>query len=294
MTRVALALSSCVVFFAAGERVEAQTFGAAQAAHPASGFFVGGGLGYSFTSYGTQSVYNKGISEISGPNIPPSSGTADGPPVSSSFGGKSRVIPDAQFGYFQQFAGSEWLWGAKLSYNYIGATSGVQNLVIPQFGTSSDPNNATFTGYSVTQSYSISISHQLASLFFVGRSFGQGFWYLGAGPSLSQIKVSLNGVVGYATINNQLTNISGAPQSFASTDWQFGAAATAGVTYFLTPSLFFDAKYLFSAPKFRTLHVTSPFYNPGTNVTYSGTLIGTATVNVRNTQAVSIALNKMF
>jgi opacity protein-like surface antigen len=173
-------------------------------------------------------------------------------------------------------------------------TSGTQNLVIPQFGTSTNPNVSTFTGYSVTQSYSVSIDHQFTSLIFVGHAFGPGFLYVGGGPSVSQIKVKLDNVVGYATINGVLTDISGAPQSFASTDWRVGPAATAGFTYFLTPSLFIDARYLFTAPSSRTVFITSPFDNPGNPTTFKGTLIGTATANVRNTQAVSITLNKVF
>lgn len=287
MTGIARILCGCILWAAATVDAQAQST-------PVSGFFVGGGVGFSVTSYGTQSVYNKGISDIYENGVLRSSGTADGPPVAASFDGASRATPDIQIGYFRRFVGSEWLWGAKLSYNYLGARSGVQDLVIPQFGTSTDPGNSSFVGYSVTQSYSVSISHQFASLFFVGRSFGRGFWYVGAGPSLSQIKVNLDGVVGYATLNGILTNVSGAPQSFAETTWRFGAAATAGITYFLTPSIFLDAKYLFSAPKFHTFSVTSPFNNPGTPTTFTGTLIGTATANVRNTQAVTVAINKMF
>jgi len=51
---------------------------------------------------------------------------------------------------------------------------------------------------------------------------------------------SLNNAVGFATINGNLTDISGAPRTFSSSDWRSGAAATAGVTYFLTPSWYLD------------------------------------------------------
>jgi hypothetical protein len=111
---------------------------------------------------------------------------------------------------------------------------------------------------------------------------------------LSRIKGSLINVVGYATINGVLMNISGAPQSFSNSDWRWGAAATAGVTYFLTPTWYLDFSYLFVAPQKRTVFATSSFNNPGTPLTFTGTLIGTYTENVKNTQAVTIAINKAF
>jgi opacity protein-like surface antigen len=133
----------------------------------------------------------------------------------------------------------------------------------------------------------------MAAMLLVGRSFEKGFVYLGAGPSLSRIQGSLDDVVGFATINGNLTSISGAPQSFSSSDWRSGAAVTAGLTYFLTSSWFLDVSYLFIAPKSRTIFVTSPFNNPGDGtVSFSGTLIGIYTANVRNTQAVAISINK--
>jgi len=80
-----------------------------------------------------------------------------------------------QLGYFQHVGSSNWLWGAKFSYSYLGTTSGTQNLIIPRFGTSTNPNVSTFTGFSVTQSYSVSINSQIAAILFVGRSFEEGF-----------------------------------------------------------------------------------------------------------------------
>ncbi len=56
--------------------------------------------------------------------------------------------------------------------------------------------------------------------------------------------LSLNNLVGYATfpegtLTPGLTNVSGQPQSNAQSEWAFGIAATAGVTYFLTPHTVF-------------------------------------------------------
>ena len=295
MNRTALILTVAGAFaIASVVSVNAQPFDSGSGV-PRSAFFVGGGAGYSSANFGTQSVYNKGISNafINGALV--ASGEADGPPVDTSFGRKSKFSPVMQLGYFEHFGSSNWLWGAKFSYSYLGATSGTENLIIPQFGTSTNPNVSTFTGYSVTQSYSVSISSQMAVMLFAGRSFDKGFVYLGAGPSLSRIKGSLNDVVGFATINGNLTNISGAPQSFSSSDWRTGVAATAGITYFLMSSWFVDVSYLFIAPKSRTVSATSPFNNPGDGtLAFTGTLLGIYTANLKNTQAVAISINKAF
>jgi opacity protein-like surface antigen len=261
---------------------------------PRSAFFVGGGVGYAFGNFGEQSVYNKGISQTYQAGVQVASGTADGPPVSLGLPDESGVTPSVQFGYFQHLGDTDWLLGVKFSYNYLGLSSTKQNLIIPQFGTSTAGGASTFTGYSVTQSYSVEVRHQFTSLLYAGRSFGNGFVYAGAGPSFSQIKVAMNDVVGFATLSGVLTNVSGTPQSFSTTDWRIGAAVTAGVTYFVTPSWFVDVNYLVSIPASRTDRFTSAFNNPGTPDTFTGTLIGTATADVQNVQTVMVSLNKAF
>jgi opacity protein-like surface antigen len=269
----------------------ADTYGSGM---PRSAFFIGGGVGYAFGNFGNQSVYNKGISDTYQDGVKVASGTADGPPVNVGLDDESGVVPTVQFGYFQHLGNTDWLLGVKFSYGYLGLTSTTQNLIIPQFGTSSSVAAPTFTGYSVTRSYSVEVRHQVMSLLYAGRSFGNGFVYAGAGPSFSQIKVELDDVVGFATLNGVLTNVSGTPQSFASTDWRVGAVMTVGVTYFLTPSWFVDVSYLLNIPEARTARFQSAFNNPGNPDSFAGSLIGTATANMQNTQTIMLSLNKAF
>lgn len=273
----------------------AQSASSSDATMPDHAFFVGAGAGYSFTNFGSQSVYNKGISNVFLNGSQVANGQASGPPVQTFLGGnQSNPAPEVQLGYFRHFANSDWLWGGKASYAYVGSTSSVQNLVIPQFGSSSNGGVSSFNGYSVTGSYSVTLGHQMSLMPFVGRSFGKGFFYAGAGPSLSQVQASLNNVVGYATINGKLTDVSGPPQSFSSTNWLIGFAATAGVTYFLTPSWFMDLSYGYSQPGGRTSYINSPFYNPGTGgVSFSGNLIGYYTANV-SSHMIALTFNKSF
>jgi opacity protein-like surface antigen len=276
-----------------GERSMAKAQGA-EASMPRSAFFVGAGAGASSSNFGNQSVYNKGLSVVFTNGVPTATGQADGPPVQSTFGSQTTFSPTVQLGYMQHFGGSNWLWGAKFSYAYIGSTSYVTNLTIPQFGSSTNPGISSFTGYSVTDRYEITLRHQTTLMPFVGRSFDRGFLYVGAGPSLSQVESKLVGVVGYATINGVLTNISGAPQSFTDNSWRFGTAATAGMTYFLTPHWFVDLAYVFSMPNSRTNYVASPFNNTEpTGTSYMGTLLGTFTADV-SSHSIFAAMNFAF
>lgn len=260
---------------------------------PKSAFFVGAGAGAAFSNFGNQSVYNKGLSVVHVGGVPVASGSADGPAVQTVLGSQTTFAPTLQLGYMQRFGDSNWLWGAKFSYAYVGATSYVTNLVVPQAGSSSNSGVSSFTGFSVTDRYEITLRHQTAFMPFVGRSFDSGFFYLGAGPSLSQVESKLVGVVGYATINGVLTNISGAPQSVTDNSWRFGTAATAGVTYFLTPRWFVDVSYVFAMPNSRTNYVASPFNNPRTGASFMGTLLGTYTAEV-SSHAVLATINFTF
>ncbi|MBN8871874.1 MAG: hypothetical protein J0H67_03465 [Rhodospirillales bacterium] len=272
----------------------AQSFGSESTAIPHSGFFGGIGAGTSFIQFGSQSVYNKGISNVYLNGALAAVGEADGPPVQPSLPSKTAVMPHVQVGYFHRLPDTDWFLGTKLSYNYVGAESSVSNLTIPQYGSSSAPGVTSFTGYSVTNAYKVSLQNQFLLVGFVGRQFGNLMVYGGGGASLSQKHAQLDSVVGYATINGHLVDISGAPQSVSNTSWSLGAAATGGVMYFFNPHLFLDANYVYSNTGSVNTRVQSPFNNPG-NGTYatSGTLIGTYTSNL-SSQMITVSLNWAF
>lgn len=100
--------------------------------------------------------------------------------------------------------------------------------------------------------------------------------------------------MGYATFGGNFTNVSGQPQSFYAGQWTFGAAATAGLTFFLTPSWFLDLNYVFSMPNANITQLTSPFNNPGTGpVAFTGTLIGAYSANL-NTHSIGLTINRAF
>lgn len=263
---------------------------------PSSAFYGGVGLGAAITSYGSQYVYNKGIEQTYKNGVMTSTGIAEGPAIPNPYlPTTGSVIPAAQLGYFSKFKNSSWLWGTKFTYSYLGTSSTPQVLAIPQSGTSTSSSNSSFGGTSYN-TYSIRANSQFALMPFIGKSFKRGFVYGGAGVALTQVQTTLNNVVGYATFDGVNTNVSGAPQNFSSSQWAYGVAATAGVTYFLSRSVFLDLNYAFSKPNASTVDVSSPFSNPSTNPSSSsfyGTLIGSATSNLA-TNVILLTINTKF
>lgn len=260
---------------------------------PNSAFFAGFGGSYNSVKFTDQNVYAQGVSAIFTDDEFYAAGAAGGS-TSPNFGNDSTFSPGAQAGYFSHFGDSQWLWGAKLSYNYIGADATSENIAVPQAGGFTGGNTASFTGNVVIHSYETSIENQILLMPFVGRSFEKTYFYVGAGPTLSQVKSTLTGVVGFADINDTHYDITGTPSSFSTTDdWVLGGALTAGATYFFTPNWFIDASYTFAKTKTQTNDFSTPFSHTVDDYTDVGILsgnYGTAT----NTQSISISINRAF
>ena len=247
---------------------------------PNGTFYVGFGANYNAINFGTQNIYAVGTSDNYEHGSQVSSGTAAGPgTVSMPF--QSTGTASVQLGYFQHFSDSDWLWGAKFSYSDLRASSTTEGVDVPQAG--------------AFNSYQTSITSQLSLIPFIGRSFGRGFVYAGAGATLSETQTHLNGLVGYAVINGVNTNVSGAPQNFSSSGWVLGGAATVGGTYFLSSSWFLDLDYVFSKTAAQRGNYSSTFVNSTTTpgVTTVGTLVGDSSENIV-TQSVTITINKAF
>jgi hypothetical protein len=259
---------------------------------PQSAFFAG--LGGSINSLGfeEQNVYAQGVSNIYLNGIQVAYGSAGGP-ATPSLDTRTSFAPTVQAGYFQHFGGSDWLWGAKVTYSYLNARSNERNLVVPQVGSFTSATPDTFTGNVLIGSYHSGISQQINFIPFVGHSFERSMVYVGVGPSLSQVKTSLNNVIGFAAINNSHVNITGAGANFASTQWVLGAAATIGGTYYIDRSWFIDANYTYGITKTQTTNFSGPFASATDGYTDTGILSGNYTGRVV-TQAVAVSINKAF
>jgi hypothetical protein len=255
---------------------------------PSSSFFLGVGGGYNVANFGTQNVYAVGTSNVYQNGLLTSSGSAAGP-ANIETNSQSAVAFSAQGGYFQHFYSSDWLWGAKFAYSYLGATSIVRNALLPQAGSFTATGSHTavpFTGNALVQSFQTNVTQQLAFIPFI---------YIGAGPTLSQVRTTLNGLIGFADINGTRTDVSGSPVNFSSTAWVYGGAATIGASYFLGQSWFIDVNYTFAMTGNNTSGFSGPFTNPnGTNgSTTVGTMVGTSAGKLI-TQGIAATINKTF
>ena len=126
---------------------------------------------------------------------------------------------------------------------------------------------------------------------FLGHAFGQSYVYAGGGPTLSQTRTRLNGLVGFALVDGGIVDQSGAPQDFSSSSWLVGGAAVVGVTYFLTPTWFLDLNYTYAMTEGHTANFASPFVDRSS--TSVGTLVGNSAWSAE-TQRVSLTINKAF
>jgi hypothetical protein len=259
---------------------------------PKAAFFIGLGGSYNSVDFRNQNIYAQGISDIYLNGTLVAFGSAGGPadPYSNT---QSTFAPAAQVGYFQHFAGSNWLWGAKFSYGYLRVTSINQSVIVPQAGSFTSTNSDTFTGNVVVRSYQTGINHQMAFMPLIGRSFEKSFVYFGAGPSLAQTQSNLNGVIGFAALNVGHTNITGTPSNFSSSAWVYGGGATVGATYFFDPSWFLDLSYTFAMTTVQTTNFAAPFASATDGYTDIGILSGYYSGRVI-TQTFTISINKAF
>ena len=215
---------------------------------PNSAFFLGLGASANWTNFGHQHVYAIGTSNVFTDGVLSASGSAQGP-TNIHMEDRFAFAPSFQGGYFQRFGASDWLWGAKLSYNYLGATSTNTNSIIPQFGTFTtiaNPTPVPFSGPAYVRAAQTSLLQEIDLIPFLGHAFGQSYVYAGGGPTLSQTRTRLNGLVGFALVDGGIVDQSGAPQDFSSSSWLVGGAAMVGVTYFLTPTWFLDLNYTYA------------------------------------------------
>lgn len=269
---------------------------------PRSAFYATIGGAYVSAHFGTQNVYAIGTSNAykneDGSLL--ATGYAAGP-GSVSMPRKSTFAPSANVGYFQHFAGSDWLWGARLSYTYVGASSTVDRVRLPQIGQYTqynDDGTATttpFFGHAVARSYETAIDHQIALTPFIGMSFERWLLYVGGGATYSRTRTNIKDLVGFADITHPLEIISGPPQNFSGSGWVWGGALIVGCAYFFTPSWFVDVSYMYARTNNQTFDYSSTFTNPNgpNNTTTTGTLVGNSSGRVE-THAVAATIGMAF
>ena len=171
------------------------------------------GLGGSFNSVklnqgfggtATTDVYNSSVLTATG------SAGGPAPPFRDTL---TTFAPVVQAGYFRNVADSDWLWGTKLSYKYLGLTFSDQNINSPQTGsfttTANPPVTTPFTGNAIALSAQTSVNHQLALITFVGHPIRNGRFYLGGGPVVFETQTRVYGLSSYANTSTPPANIGG-------------------------------------------------------------------------------------
>ena len=260
---------------------------------PDSAFYGGLGASINNTKFNDWNVDATGISDVYENGELVASGSAGGPPVDLDLESIWSFTPQIQLGYFDHFDNNEWLWGAKLSYNYLDSSSTREDFLIPQFGSY---GTTPFTGNAIVQSMDVSIENQFSFMPYLGHGFQRGFIYAGAGPTLSRVKTDITNLIGFADVQGHPTDISGSPQDFSSSDWVWGGAATFGVTYFVDDSWFVDVNYTMSMTLDYTANYKSTFSNPGatpSDPSYVGDLIGDAS-GTFTTHTFALSINRAF
>ena len=296
--KIKIVASSALLTLSAGVLADADTGSVV----PRSAFFSGLGVSQNRLNFNNQQTWAVGTT------VAPASSTS--PAVSGTAGGGTGVnlspqnsfAPSVQLGYFSSFANTDLLWGVKFSYSYLGATSQVNNQLIPQSGGYDNGSGVynTFKGNYVVRSYQQTIKNQIAFTPFIGQSFSTGYLYAGAGPSFSQVKTNISGITGFADLFGFPSNISGALQTYSDTQWVIGGSATIGGTYFLSNSYFLDLNYSYTQTKNNTANWAGPWskggiWSPGgfNVVSYTGTNTGTSSGNIA-TQALTLTINRAF
>lgn len=261
---------------------------------PNSGTYLGLGFNAHSTRFNDQDVIATGTSVVtnSSTGAAVSSGTATGPAVGIDLNTVNAYAPSIQAGYFKKLQNSNYLWGTKFSYSYLGGSTATNDFIrIPQYG--SYANGTPFTGNAIASSYQKTIKHQMSFIPYLGQAFEKSTVYLGAGPTLSQVNTKINNLVGFADLNGDRTDISGVAQSFTDTRWVIGATAMLGGTYYLDKSLFLDVNYSYSMTENKTSNYYSTFHNVSSPNTYDGTLVGSST-GTATVQSIGVSINKLF
>ncbi len=259
---------------------------------PQRGIFAGAGAALNFSTFPNQDVFGQGLSQIYQGSDFIARGEAGGS-TSPYLSSQIDIAPVLQLGYFERFSGTPWLWGAKFTFNYLNSASTQNNFLIPQAGYYGGTVSGAMDGNVYAHSYTMTATNQFALVPFLGYSFDKSFIYAGAGPTLTQVKSDLNGLIGFAALFGEHLDLTGAPRSFSSTNWVWGATLSTGVTYFFAKDWFIDLNYTYTMSTTKTNTFASPFNTTHNGYTFSGVALGTYS-GTTDVQAVMVSINKVF
>lgn len=227
-----------------------------------------------------QDVVADGTANISSGGTPYAFGQAGGP-ANPFIDTQTTFAPTVQLGYFHDRPESNWIFGAKTTYKYLGQSFSQNSINVPQYGSFINfgpaPPNTTFTGHAIVNSIQTSIDHQVDLIPFCGYSFDDSYVYFGAGPTLFGTTSLVYQATGYADINGVHYDITGSSSTFHNSTWMIGGAVQTGLVYHLGESWFVDLSYQFVATGASTNKNSGPFSTAVAGYTDTGTLFVNAT-----------------
>jgi len=262
------------------------------------GFFLGLGANYN-SIYLTQNSWGKGISTIQTSTGVISNGVAQG--SGAPFNHTANTFaPEIQAGYFKYMTDTPNLYGIKFSYQYLGSIATNSNLYIPQLGQTTNSSTgvtSSLFGYVNADSVQVTTNHEMTLLAFVGRSFGNKYFYVGAGPSVFNLNSKNYYSIGYADFEGVTIDVTGLVSYSSPSIWVWGGAAQVGMMYFISPTWFVDASYTYAITGHDTIDHEQAFSNSSsvgtTSYTTSGTLVTKDNLSVNN-QSLTLLINKIF
>jgi opacity protein-like surface antigen len=260
------------------------------------GFFVGAGGSYNAVRL-KQEGFGLGIVDVHDEDLLVGFGVAGGP-IPTFRETDDVLAPDLQGGFIAPFTESgDWLFGFKARYSYLGAELTNSRIDSPQVGQIvelyPEPVEEPMSGNAVIKSMQTRVDHEILFVPFLGYSFTSGFLYGGAGPALFGTKSKINDLVGLADIDGNHFVMTGTPMDFSSSEWMWGGAVQAGITYFISESWFVDVNYTYARSDTYKQKYSAPFTNENDGLTYTGTVYVESSDKITS-QGVSITLNTLF
>ncbi len=264
---------------------------------PQTGFFFGLGGSYNSVQF-DQNLYLQSSTfvDVGGTEI--AFGMAGG--HHGNFNAtQSAFAPQAQIGYMMYTPCCDWLWGAKLTYQYLGVT-----ITDPRIGfgaadllhtTDDAPVNTTFAASVSERNAQATTKSEIALLAFVGRPFSSGYAYLGAGPIVINSQYEIDAAVASIAVNNTTGPVvtNGGCTGGSSSKWIWGGVAQIGLTYYVDPTWFLDFNYSYAYTT-RVKFNNNEYSSNSTAGFHASSYVYSTASERLITQSFAITINKVF
>ncbi|MGE3316476.1 MAG: hypothetical protein AB7O26_15275 [Planctomycetaceae bacterium] len=237
-----------------------------------AGFFFGVGGSYNSIKV-KQDLEATADSEVSVTQLLVATGTAGGS-LGSFDETESSFAPTLQLGYFSAPSYSDWAWGAKGSYRYLGTTLTNRFLSTQPTELTSTGNAGadTFAGHIGINAVRTEVNHEFALIPFLGHAFDRGRFYVGAGPVAIQTQTLIDQAFSYASVNGTPQYSIGSATDFSDTDWLWGGIGQIGLIYYIEPWWSIDLSYDCAVTGKASNSETAPFISATSDYVDTGTL----------------------